>query len=446
MLVENRNFKRGGEVMVKYCAKCKELHEENEMCPKYKAQLKEHPEWLEEAANFTVVAGQYKLITSQALDGVAQAVNKVAGTNLSYEGTNQFMRDIQVFSKLNSDAFSKCGKFANAETAKKAFENAIDGKYLKCRLNGTGQEIDWLRQQQGKLSNIFLKSEVLEGNAPGIDGIKVNRFTGKIFERVTVKSAENSSGLGRNAEDIIRALEKGRLNPNDTVFGVEGTGDALKKALENKIENATKEGNMDFVNRLKEAQKNLKVVEKNNFNDIKNSTERLKNKILNGQAHPEVTLQEATKKVVQGAVVGAAVSLTVSSITNYIKYKNGEITKEEAFREVSEDTTQGLLVGGAMAGVSILLPGLGFIGGIAVGIYIGATCRNILDEVYGKGVYEAILDSAGYVMGTCKNAEEMMKEYSENIRKINRNIVEAKESDIRTKDTLDKVNQMLEGL
>ena len=64
-----------------YCAKCRLFHEDDEMCPKLKTQLKNNPQLLIEAANFTVVAGQYHLVTSQTLDKVAQGINKLAGTN-----------------------------------------------------------------------------------------------------------------------------------------------------------------------------------------------------------------------------------------------------------------------------------------------------------------------------------------------------------------------------
>ena len=132
--------------MIRYCEKCRDFHEEKDLCPKYKKQLQQHPEWLGEAANFATVAAQYQLITSQALDGVAQAVNKVAGTNFAYEGTRQAARDIHVFAKLNSDSFRNSGQFANAQTAQETLANSGEGfqRYLRGRLNGTGQEIDWL--------------------------------------------------------------------------------------------------------------------------------------------------------------------------------------------------------------------------------------------------------------------------------------------------------------
>lgn len=92
-----------------YCEKCKRIHLSEEMCPQIKRQLSQHPEWIAEAANFTTVAGENFLVSSQALDAVAKNINNIAGTNLSYEGTQQFTRDIQVFRRLMMSLFQDRG-------------------------------------------------------------------------------------------------------------------------------------------------------------------------------------------------------------------------------------------------------------------------------------------------------------------------------------------------
>lgn len=408
--------------MKKYCEQCRELHDENDMCPKYKELLKKHPEWLEEAVNFTTVAAEYSLITTQTLNEVAKTVNRVVGTNLSYEGTHQTVRDIQVFAKLNSDSFSKSGQFANAQAAKETLENASDGfkRYLKGRLNGTGQEIDWLRWRQGKFDSLINKYSLPDGNTVGYDGVKINRFTGKTIERVTIKSAQGNSGLQTNAKDVVEAIEKGTLNPNDKVYGVEGMNRTLQKTFEKSIAEAEKQGNVELVNRLKNAKDNLHVVERGTMDSVKESTERQMKKIASGKADIDITPSTVGKAVGKGAIIGAAVGVTVSGITNYIKYKNGEITEQEAFREVGEDATKGTISGAIMGGVSLFLPGfpLGTIMGVAIGIYINSVCTNVLDEVFGKGAYAQILHAAGYTAGTARNITEMLKDVQENTKRI----------------------------
>lgn len=407
-----------------YCERCKAFHGENEFCPKYKKQLKEHPEWLKEATDLTIAAGSTALIQTQALDKIAQTVNNVAGTHLTYEGTTQAVRDIQVFAKLNSDSFSKCGIFNNAETAQNVYNTASEGwkRYLRGRLNGTGQEVDWLRYRQNCLDSIINKASLPDGNTVGYDGIVQNRFTGNIVERVTVKAAEGSSGMQTNAKDIIEAIAKGNLEPDEVAFAVKGTAEEFNKQITVQIDKAIQNGNNDLANRLQSAKNNIRFQEHGTTNDIVESTKRLTKKIETGNASPVITGEMVLQKTAQGAVIAAAVSLTVSGVTNFIKYKNGEITADEAFRDVGEDTAKGALVGAAMGGVSLFLGTVGgpiaFVAGQAIAVYINATAGNLLDEVFGKGFYEQVLNAEGYICGTAQNIGELLKDFSANSKRI----------------------------
>lgn len=414
-----------------YCSKCKKMHEEEELCPRFKQQLKDHPELLTEIANFTTVAGQHYLITSQALDEVAKGINKVAGTQLSYEGTHQFARDIQVFKRLSEEPFARSGVFASPENAKAYLDNVKKIAETKpgaltsfeSKLTGYGQEVDWLRMKQGEISSLWQKSSLLNDNAAGIDGTTINRFTGKEISRTTIKASKNQMTSNSTAiRDVKEAIEKGTATEKDIIFGPKGTAEAAKKAgLKNP------------------------VVEKNTAEQIKASNQRLVKKIDSGEAFTNVTAQELGKKMAQGAIVGAVVSVTISSITNYMRYKNGELTREEVFREVSEETVKGAITGAATSVVSTLfLPAgpLGFIAGIGVGIYFNKACTNILDEIYGKGAYGAILDASGYVYGMTFNLAEYYEKIEKNNKITRKNIVEAEKIQQRIDRNFDIFEQM----
>ena len=422
------------------------------MCPYYLEQLKQQPSLLAEAVNFATVAGQYYLITSQALDGVAQKINKILNTQLNFEGTHQYMRDIQVFKQLSVDPYSKSGVFANAQSAKYYWDHATKGQkdLLTKKLNGTAQEIDWLRWKQGKFSNLIHRSKLLGEemtNAPGVDGVTVNRFTGKTICRTSIKAAEDKKNLGTNVSDILKALKKQTLDPNDIVVGVEGTEEALKKALSRNIEKAIRNGDLEYANKLKQAQKHLKVQEYNHTKDVVRSTNRLKKKIVNGQAHSRVTFQEVSKKTCQGSVIGAVISMTTSTISQYLKYKDGEISELEAFQTVGEETLKGALVGGFTAAVSIFLPQgpLGFVAGLAVGIYLDRTFINILDEIFGKGAYIEILHSSGYVYGTALSLQESLKQIEEEEAKILSNKRRIKEKIKNIKQNFNEFDHLMKG-
>lgn len=396
-----------------YCDKCKMVHKDNELCPVIKKQLKNEPELLSEVANFTTIAGEYGLITTNALDGVAKCVNKVAGTNLSYEGTHQFARDIQVFKRLSEEPFKRAGTFASPEAAKNYLDSVTEiaksnpraMTSFESKLTGYSQEVDWLRYKQSQLSSVWEKSSLLSNNAKGIDGTTVNRFTGKTISNTTVKASVNP--ISKNStivKNLERSVENGTVTDKDIVFGPKGMKDAVQNAG---LKNPT--------------------IEKNSVEQIQESNQRLKNKIMNGQAVTAPTIQQVGQKMAQGAIVGAAVGVTVSSITNYVRYKNGEITEKEAFRDVSEDTIKSAVVGGAMAGITIFLPGgaIGLVAGMVIGVYLNSTTTNILDEIYGKGAYGAILNSSGYVYGMTMNLAECYKKIEQNNKETERNIKKA---------------------
>ena len=410
-----------------YCEKCKSFHEEDELCPQIKIQLKKHPEWIASTVDFTVVAGEEALVTSQALDKVAQEVNSLMGCNLTYEGTQQFARDIQVFRRLNEEPFLRSGVFSTPENAKSYYENVLEVAKNKPRaltsfeskLTGYSEEVDWLRQKHGQISSIWEKSELLSNNAPGVDGVTYNRFTGKQISRTTIKASsnpmtKNSTGIS----DVRKAIDKGYATEEDIIFGPKGTKTAA--------------GDAGLIN---------PVEEKNSVQDIRDSIKRQKDKIARGQAYTKPSVSQVTGHALQGAIVGGAVSFSVSAITTYVRYRNGEISRDEAFKSISEESLKGALIGGALGGITIFLPGgtIGFIAGNAIGVYVNASASNILDEVYGKGAYGAILDSSGHVCGMTYSLGYCLREIEKNNQLTGRNIQE-------TVDTQKRIEALLNAL
>jgi len=386
--------------MIWYCEKCKTTHGENELCQYMKDTLKINPELLKQAADFVCVAGQYSLITSNSLDHVARAVNKVTNLNLSYEGTHQFARDIAVFKRLSEEPFKNTQVFSNPANAHEYLESVIrktqklkdigitDGRkdltqILDKKLSGYAQEVDWLRDKKGQISSIWEKSTLLDGNAKGIDGVSINRFNGKTVSRTTIKSSINPVDKnGRLIADVKESIQMGNATENDIIYSVKGTATSAEKAgLSNP------------------------VIEKNTPAEVRASNDRLKQKIKAGNATTHVTMEQLSKKMAQGAVIGAAVGLTISSISNYLRYYNGDISKEEAFQAIGKDTFKSALIGASMAGITVFLPGgiIGFAAGFAIGVYVNKSLTNILDEIYGEGAYGAILNSAGYLCGMTYN-------------------------------------------
>ena len=418
------------------------MHSDDDFCPHIQAQIREHPEWLTEATDALLVSGEYDLITTNKLDSVVQTINSVLKTDFKYEGTRQFSRDIQVFKRLNEESFSASGVFSTPNKAKAYLAKALakdatlkangvsDGRKfatpaLERKLIGAGHEVDWLRTQAGKATAIYKKSTLLNGNAPGIDGTTSYRLTGKIIDRTTIKASvnpidKNSTGI----RGITDAIKKGTATENDIIFGPEGMAAAARDAgLKNP------------------------VVEKYSPDEIRNSVERLKRKILDGKAVTTPTIEHVGEKMGQGSFIGAAVELTVSCIVNYARYKTGEITGEEAFREIGESTAKGALVGGALSSVTIFLPEgiLGFTSSLVIGIYINDTTRNILDEVFGKGFFEQTLHAAGYVFGVSVALQDALAEMQRTQKRIYENFKEGSEAIATADKNIDEILSTLGG-
>ena len=389
---------------------------QDELCPQFKIQLRKHPDWLASATDFIVVAGEDALITTQALDKVAQEINTLMGSDLTYEGTQQFARDIQVFKRLNDEPFSRSGNFASPEKAKAYFKKVLESAKEKPqartsfenKLTGYSEEVDWLRQKHGQISSLWQNNELLSNNAPGVDGVTYNRFTGKQISRTTIKASSNPMTKNSTAiTDVKKAIDKGYATQEDIIFGPVGTKLAAEDA--------------GLVNPVKE---------KNTTQDIRDSMRRQENKIANGRAYTTPPASQIASHAFQGAIISGVVSLSASAINTYLRYRNDEITREQAFKDISEDSVKGLLVGGALGGITIFLPGgaIGVIAGNVVGTYVSSSFVNIMDEIYGKGMFGSLLDANGYICGMTYNLSYCLKEIEKNNTSIEQNIKEASDT------------------
>ncbi|HDE8875189.1 TPA: hypothetical protein PD474_002201 [Staphylococcus aureus] len=436
----------------KYCERCKEVHETTELCNDLKKQLQNDSSLINEAMNFTNLAAQHQLISTQVLDEVAMSINKIANTGLTFEGSKQCARDIQVFQQLNVDAFKNSGVFNEPKLAQRYVQSggtSIENN-LKRKLTGTAQEVDWLRNRKGSLTRIFEKAKLVgeeTANAPGIDGMVKNRITGK-ESGVSVKNAISNKGLGTNVRDVLKAIDKGTINPDDIIVGTDGTKNSVEKMLNKNIDKAVKEGNQELLEKLKIAKDKMKVQEIGNFEEAKNSTERLTNKVKSGEAYSRINSKMVAKQMKKSGIIGAAVSFSTSSLFNYLKYKNGEITREKAFAEIGQETCSGAIIGSAMGGLSLFFPpgAVGFAAGIAVGMYVSKTTQNVMNEVFGKGAFEQILHSSGYIYGTTMNLKTLLNEIEINEIKISENHTNMRNSEKNINKMSENISNILEDL
>lgn len=151
--------------------------------------------------------------------------------------------------------------------------------------------------------------------------------------------------------------------------------------------------------------------------------------------------------------IGLAYGITKSALTKFIQYKNGYLSRNEMMKAFSRDAVQSSMVTCSLAMISFPTGLVGTAAVMGVAIYFDAVCANILDEVFGDGLYAQILHSSGYIMATAQNSVELLKQIKENAKSTEQSLYESDKSirEIRnkridTETTLDECEKMLEEL
>lgn len=326
---------------------------------------------LKEFFDIASVAGAHETIT-RGIPGV-------------FEGTHQFVRDIET-SQLLQEKFPNM-PYDSAEGFKDWLNDRLTGStHSKAnalsRLQGDGAgEVDFVREMQGSLQSLFTKTDFardtsgnITSNYPGIDAVEVNRFTGKVINEFQIKTLRTEDSIS----DVLKKFTgNAHYNENITLVG--------PKEL---IEEAKKQGLPNPVKVMGSVEQNAK------------SADALKDKVQSGQMVTEFTVKEAADKVAGGAAIGAVISIGISSLFNFIAYKKGEINKEEMLTRVGKDGAKGAITGGALAGISLFVPG-GVIG-IGVGFVVGSVLRRALADAFGDGIFAEILDLTKSVQANTK--------------------------------------------
>lgn len=288
-----------------------------------------------------------------------------------------YVRNIQVADLLNTK-FLQSGIFKSAKDIQdwisdklSADPTSLNNVYRMLEGHGAG-EVDFVRYINGSLKSLLYKAEfatneagAIVNNVGGIDVVLRNRFTDEIVQRIQVKS--NWSNTAGNLRNTINEFVNGKYYSPDIILA--GPKELIDKAKEMGLPNPTQV--------FHDTGKNLESAEK-----LKDLAEKGK---LSNTLFSINTIQELG----EGALIGAAISLGVSSVENYISYRNGLIDMDVAFNNIASDSARGAVVGVALKGVALLCPP-GLIG-IGIAIVIGSGLRKVIDITFGKGDFEKLL-------------------------------------------------------
>lgn len=303
-----------------------------------------------------------------------------------FEGTDAFVREVKIIQTLQ-EKFPNVDAFKTTNGLKEWLEEQLQGSNNAAanalsRIQGDAAgEVDFVREMQGSIRNIFTKIDFprnadgrIVSNNPGIDAIEYNRLTGEIINEYQVKTLRSADSINETLRDF---LNNDHYKPTTVLVGPQ---ELIDRAHELGIPNPTKV--------MGTLQDNL------------DSANELSNKILNEQLAIGMTPGSVAGEMISGAAIGAVISVTVSGLVTYLQYKSGKITFDEMKIKIAKDGLKGAITGGALAGLSLFIPG-GIIGA-GVGFVVGVTLRRLLDEAYGDGMFGGVLETTRAVHANVK--------------------------------------------
>lgn len=338
-----------------------------------------------------------------------------------YNNTQEIVRQVEIFDVLRNK-FQHMTAWNNSELAKSWVENMIaqdpdkNLNYVMNFLQGHGAgEVDAIRYINGSLRGLLYKAEFIKdysghipSNTDTIDLVLKNRFTGEVVKYIQVKSNWTYGNLKKTLIDFVN---RPNYNENIVLFGPK---ELIEEAHEMGLKNPT--------------------IAYGTIESNRNSGEQLIKLIQDDKAAILLTPDKIFAQVSKGALIGAAIKLTLSSFMTYIRYKNGEITLEEAFKQVGKDTAKGAIVGGTLAGLSFLFPP-GILG-LGVAIVVGSSFRKFIDEAFGDGTYAKVLSNLninnvlmGQYISISKNISDALMFERCLIRYLNKSIDDFKKLD-----------------
>ena len=104
----------------------------------------------------------------------------------------------------------------------------------------------------------------------------------------------------------------------------------------------------------------------------------------------------------KAGMIGGAVGLGLEAVFSYRRFKNGELSKEEYFKEILKTGGSSAVVSAGTAGIMIPIAakitvlGMTKLINIPASIAISATLNKIVAPAFGKGEYKKILSEAKY--------------------------------------------------
>ncbi len=506
--------------MVRYCESCKELHDENDLCPKYKEQLKQHPEWFNEMTQMMATAS----IASPAVQRYGSAIKErlVAYSGVDNETGQQLTRSLKSLSQQQThpdyeyqNLKQRAGFAAEVqETAEINAERAIKGESGRVvryddigtanhplydlievdangtAINGTGVQMKFIGGTAEECWNKVTSSKCqkyIDSNTPikvpsdyydkmlEVANQKIKDLNAQYQKLVAMGEYSKADAVKHRIEHCEKTkglLEKSKITSEESMYAVkkpEGytarqiLEHANKAGLDAAKTGAIVGGSISILRNvvmLKNGEIRAETAVKNIAKDVASGAASgyvvgAGGSVLKGtmQNSKSATVRSLSATNFPAGAVSVAFGITKSGITNFIKYKNGELSKSESMRYFGKDAVKTTLVTCSLSMIAFPPGMVGMAATMGVAIYLDAACTNLLDEVFGEGLYEQLLHSSGHIVATAQNSVELLKQFKANSEKAemhnkssSQTLKSINEKEKRINDKISRLNDSLEGL
>lgn len=240
-------------------------------------------------------------------------------------------------------------------------------------LSGKVQEWDWVRDFKTNPLNVGKLAHVSPDPTSRHDATLRNVFASEV-EKVESKFASSRASAASSVENATRKPGIKRLV---------GTPEIVREA------------------RARGLDKNLTVEEYRSSADGRRAADARAKTAPSGPG-PGLTLTGTLGEMGRAAIIGAVVSITVSTIAQFRSWRAGRITSDEFRRQVLHDAAKGAVKGAVLGGVNVgvqvasVIVGVGAPVTIPVMVLFGVAVDRIVDPAFGDGEYRKVLDRLGY--------------------------------------------------
>ncbi|MDU1911936.1 hypothetical protein [Fusobacterium sp.] len=291
----------------------------------------------------------------------SKVTNNFISGMAAYKTSEALVNEVEFWQWLKAN-FPK--KLTDVETIKTLFTEKPE--WIK-NIQGKGYEWDYVNYLRGKFGNFFSKFEL--GTNPtqkGVDIVEKGFFNEKIKN-----TFQNKAYYGKANPDLSNTPKTAIVITNSE-----------------KVEYSRNKGykTEGFMN----AEEGKKTAEKR-FEDAKV-----------GNINFDYNWKNISMTMGKAGIMGGALGLGLETIFSYRRFKNGEITKEEYFKEILKTGGSSAVVSAGTAGImipvaaKITVLGMTKLINIPASIAISATLNKIVAPAFGKGEYKKILSEAKY--------------------------------------------------